>query len=80
MRSCVGWYRNDENVVTNLRSDKVQNLAFLKENHGVTVEMVNQLYEYGQFQYSCGVYPHAAELLYRFRVLVRREAFIMYVL
>jgi translation initiation factor 3 subunit E len=62
---------DDENVVTNLRSDKVQNLAYLKENHGVTIEMVNQLYEFGSFQYSCGVYPHAAELLYRFRVLVR---------
>ncbi|KAF2196351.1 eukaryotic translation initiation factor-like protein 3 subunit E [Delitschia confertaspora ATCC 74209] len=60
---------DDETVTSNLRSDKVQNLAYLKENHGVTVEMVNQLYEYGQFQYSCGVYPHAAELLYRFRVL-----------
>jgi hypothetical protein len=62
---------DDESVVTNLRSDKVQNLAYLKDTHGVTVEMVNQLYEFGQFQYSCGVYPHAAELLYRFRVLVR---------
>jgi translation initiation factor 3 subunit E len=61
---------DDENVVTNLRSDKVQNLAYLKDTHGVTVEMVNQLYEFGSFQYSCGVYPHAAELLYRFRVLV----------
>lgn len=61
---------DDENVVTNLRSDKVQNLAYLKESHGVEVEMVNQLYEFGSFQYSCGVYPHAAELLYRFRVLV----------
>jgi translation initiation factor 3 subunit E len=63
---------DDENVVTNLRSDKQQNQAYLKDTHGVTVEMVNQLYEFGSFQYSCGVYPHAAELLYRFRVLVRR--------
>jgi translation initiation factor 3 subunit E len=61
---------DDENVVTNLRSDKVQNLAYLKESHGVEMDMVNQLLEFGQFQYSCGVYPHAAELLYRFRVLV----------
>ncbi len=61
---------DDENVVTNLRSDKVQNLAYLKESHGVEVDMVNQLYEFGQFQYSCGNYGHAAELLYRFRVLV----------
>jgi translation initiation factor 3 subunit E len=62
---------DDENVVTNLRSDKAQNLAYLKESHGVEVEEINQLLQYGQFQYSCGVYPHAAELLYRFRVLVR---------
>lgn len=60
---------DDENVVTNLRSDKVQNLQYLEKEHGVTVDMVNALYEYGQFQYNCGVYGHAAELLYRFRVL-----------
>jgi len=60
---------DDENVVTNLRSDKAQNLQYLKESHGVTLDDVNRLYEFGQFQYSCGVYPHAAELLYRFRVL-----------
>ena len=62
---------DDENVVTNLRSDKAQNLQYLKDSHGVTLDDVNRLYEFGQFQYSCGVYPHAAELLYRFRVLVR---------
>jgi translation initiation factor 3 subunit E len=62
---------DDENVVTNLRSDKAQNLQYLKESHGVTLDDINRLYEFGQFQYSCGVYPHAAELLYRFRVLVR---------
>jgi translation initiation factor 3 subunit E len=61
---------DDENVVTNLRSDKVQNLAYLKDTHGVTLDMVNQLYEFGSFQYSCGVYQDAADLLYRFRILV----------
>jgi translation initiation factor 3 subunit E len=62
---------DDENVVTNLRSDKAQNLQYLKDSHGVTLDDVNRLYEFGQFQYSSGAYPHAAELLYRFRVLVR---------
>lgn len=61
---------DDENVVTNLRSDKVQNLQYLKDNHGVTPEMVDALYDLGQFQYSTGDYPHAADNLYRFRVLV----------
>ncbi|PYH40446.1 eukaryotic translation initiation factor 3 subunit E [Aspergillus saccharolyticus JOP 1030-1] len=59
----------DESVVGNLRSDKVANLKFLEEQHGVTAEMVNSLFDYGRFQYSCGSYGNAAELLYQFRVL-----------
>jgi len=31
--------------------------------------MVNALYDFGNFQYSCGNYADAAELLYQFRVL-----------
>ena len=31
--------------------------------------MVNALYDFGNFQYSCGNYAAAAELLYQFRVL-----------
>ena len=61
----------DADVVGNLRSDKVANLAYLEKDHGVTLEMVNVLYDYGQFEYSCGAYASAAELLYQFRVLVR---------
>jgi translation initiation factor 3 subunit E len=63
----------DQDIVSNLRSDKVANLNYLKE-HGVTEDMVNALYDYGNFQYSCGAYPDAAELLYQFRVLVRTAA------
>ncbi|KAL2381900.1 eukaryotic translation initiation factor 3 subunit E [Blastomyces gilchristii] len=59
----------DDNVVSNLRNDKAANLKFLEEQHGVTLDMVNILYDYGRFQYSCGSYANAAELLYQFRVL-----------
>ncbi|KAF2666566.1 eukaryotic translation initiation factor-like protein 3 subunit E [Microthyrium microscopicum] len=59
----------DSEVIQNLRSDKVANLNYLKETHGVTEEMVEALYNYGQFQYSCGAYAESAELLYQFRVL-----------
>ena len=59
----------DADVVTQLRSDKVSNMNYLKENHGVTNQMVEQLYDFGQFQYSCGDYGSAAELLYQFRIL-----------
>ncbi|KAI9793127.1 MAG: eukaryotic translation initiation factor 3 subunit E [Candelina submexicana] len=59
----------DSEVVGNLRSDKVANLQYLKDQHGVTIEMINILYDFGRFQYSCGRYDDAAELLYQFRVL-----------
>lgn len=62
----------DADVVSNLRSDKVANLNYLKENHGVTPEMVNALYEYGEYQYQCGRYQDSADLLYQFRILVGR--------
>ncbi|TQS38138.1 hypothetical protein Golomagni_01363 [Golovinomyces magnicellulatus] len=58
-----------EDVISSLRSDKVANLEFLKKEHNVTMEEVNVLYDFGSFQYSCGNYQAAAELLYQFRVL-----------
>ncbi|KAK3904355.1 eIF3 subunit 6 N terminal domain-containing protein [Staphylotrichum tortipilum] len=58
-----------DDVVNNLRSDKVANLEFLKREHDVTIEMVNALYDLGNLQYSCGNYADASEMLYRFRVL-----------
>ncbi|SPN99180.1 probable Int-6 protein [Cephalotrichum gorgonifer] len=58
-----------DEVVNNLRSDKVANLAFLEKEHGVTNDMVDALYHFGQFQFRCGDYQSAADLLYKFRVL-----------
>lgn len=60
---------NDENVVSNLRSDKVANLKFLEQQHGVTVAMVDMLYDFGRFQYDCGNYGDAAHTLDQFRIL-----------
>ncbi|KAJ4163751.1 hypothetical protein LMH87_005459 [Akanthomyces muscarius] len=58
-----------DEVVNGLRSDKVANLEFLKNQHGVTLEMVDALYDFGQFQFRCGQYGPAADMLYQFRVL-----------
>ena len=60
---------NDDNVVSNLRSDKVANLKFLEQQHNVTIQMVDMLYSYGRFQYDCGKYADAAHLLEQFRIL-----------
>lgn len=60
---------SDETVTANLRSDKVANLKFLEDSHGVTIEMVNALYDAGRFHYSCGSYGQASDLLFQFRLL-----------
>ncbi|KAF9288914.1 eukaryotic translation initiation factor 3 subunit E [Linnemannia elongata] len=56
-------------VISALRQDKLQNLQFLKDNYGMTAEMIQTLYKFGQFQYSCGNYGGAADMLYHYRVL-----------
>ncbi|CAN6639201.1 hypothetical protein TRVA0_017S01618 [Trichomonascus vanleenenianus] len=56
-------------VVNNLKQDKQQNLSYLQNSHGVTIEMINDLYRYGKFQYNCGKYHAASDLLYHFRAL-----------
>ncbi len=60
---------SDDSVVSNLRSDKVANLKFLEQQHGVTPDMVDMLYDYGRFEYNCGSYAEAAHLLDQFRIL-----------
>ncbi|KAF5317716.1 hypothetical protein D9619_012597 [Psilocybe cf. subviscida] len=56
-------------VAQALRQDKNQNLQYLKDNYNVTLDQINALYTFGQFQYSYGNYPGAADYLYHFRVL-----------
>ncbi|KAG0225774.1 eIF3 subunit 6 N terminal domain-containing protein [Mortierella sp. GBAus27b] len=56
-------------VIAALRQDKLQNQNFLKDNYGMTPEMIQTLYKLGQFQYSCGNYGGAADMLYHYRVL-----------
>lgn len=56
-------------VTNNLRSDKVANFNYLKDEHGVTLEDVEKLYDFGQFLYSVGDYESAADLLFQFRLL-----------
>ncbi|SAM04836.1 hypothetical protein [Absidia glauca] len=60
---------NKPEVGAALRQDKSQNLEYLKQNYNITEDMINILYEFGQFQYSCGDYGGAADMLYHFRVL-----------
>ncbi|KTW27237.1 uncharacterized protein T551_03231 [Pneumocystis jirovecii RU7] len=56
-------------VIAALKQDKAQNLQYLKDSHGLTVEMINSLYKFGNFQYNSGNYASAVDLLYHFRAL-----------
>lgn len=56
-------------VINNLKQDKIQNLQLLETKYNVTIGMINDLYKYGQFQYNCGKYQSASDILYHFRVL-----------
>ncbi|KAG5463676.1 MAG: eIF3 subunit 6 N terminal domain-containing protein, partial [Olpidium bornovanus] len=61
-------------VIAALKQDKQHNRQFLEKEYGVrfpfTSEMAQDLFKYGRFQYSCGNYGGAGEILYHYRVLV----------
>ncbi|KAG5438317.1 hypothetical protein PCANB_002805 [Pneumocystis canis] len=56
-------------IIALLKQDKAHNLQFLKETHGISVDMINSLYKLGKFQYNSGNYTSAVDLLYHFRAL-----------
>lgn len=56
-------------VIAALKQDKIQNRQFLEKEYGFTPDMAQVLLKYGRFQYSCGNYGGAGEILYHYRVL-----------
>lgn len=56
-------------VIAALKQDKQHNRQFLEKEYGFTSEMAQDLFKYGRFQYSCGNYGGAGEILYHYRVL-----------
>jgi translation initiation factor 3 subunit E len=64
-------------VAQSLRQDKMQNLQYLKENYGLTLDQITALYNFGQFSYTCGNYSGAADYLYHFRVLSTSTALLL---
>eukprot|EP00124_Ichthyophonus_hoferi_P000808 Ihof_evm14s33 gene=Ihof_evmTU14s33 len=58
-----------EEVLSELRQDKLWNLEYLKTNHGVTSDMLEDLYQFAQFNFNTGNYSAAAEYLTHYRVL-----------
>ncbi|KAI9018467.1 eIF3 subunit 6 N terminal domain-containing protein [Hyaloraphidium curvatum] len=59
----------NEDVVKEIKNDKLANMKFLEDNYGFKPEMLAKLYELAQFQYACGDYAGAADMLYHYRIL-----------
>lgn len=56
-------------VVSELKENKTQNQQLLTSKYGLSVEQINLLYKFGQFQYNAGRYQAASDILYHFRAL-----------
>eukprot|EP00798_Chlamydomonas_sp_ICE-L_P001516 gene1516-32894_t len=56
-------------VIRNFRQDKAFNLQFLLEDFQIGPDQVEALYQYAKFQFDCGNYSTAAELLQPYRTL-----------
>ena len=60
-------FLSDEAAVKQLRSaDKAANLQHLRETAGIGAAHVDALFHYAKFQFECGNYGAAAELLYHY--------------
>ncbi|CED85186.1 eukaryotic translation initiation factor 3 subunit 6 [Phaffia rhodozyma] len=56
-------------VAGQLKQDKEQNMAWLKENYQLTQDNILSLYHFGQFQFTYGDYAGSSQYLYHFLVL-----------
>mmetsp|Transcript_25960 Transcript_25960/g.61719 ORF Transcript_25960/g.61719 Transcript_25960/m.61719 type:complete len:423 (+) Transcript_25960:195-1463(+) len=62
-------FLSNPNLVKQLRSDKSFNLQFLQDEHSIGTEQIEALYHLAKFQFDCGNYSTASELLYHYRTL-----------
>lgn len=59
----------DQDLVKQLRADKLFNMAYLEQTYQIQPSALDSLFSYAKFQFECGNYSGAAELLYHFRAL-----------
>lgn len=63
--TCLG----NPNVIKNFRKDQSFNQQFLQEDFGINGDHIGSLYQYAKFQFDCGSYGTAAELLDFYKAL-----------
>lgn len=60
----------DNELMNNLTESGSFNMDYLMDAHGVTYEVLEALYEFGKFQFDCGIYDQALELMQVYRMLM----------
>ncbi|WIA30440.1 hypothetical protein OEZ86_000524 [Tetradesmus obliquus] len=60
---------SNSNVIRNFRHDRAFNLQFLKEEFDIGPEQIEALYQFAKFQFDCGNYSMASELLQAYKPL-----------
>jgi len=60
---------SDPAVIRNFRQDRSFNAQYLQAEHGLGADDLDALYKYARFQYGCGNYGGAAELLQAYKPL-----------
>jgi hypothetical protein len=50
-------------IILACRQDRAFNLQFLKDEFDLGPDHVEALYQYAKFQFDCGIYSSASELL-----------------
>ncbi|WFD34031.1 eukaryotic translation initiation factor 3 subunit E [Malassezia cuniculi] len=56
----------EPSVASVLKQDRAQNVAFLQQNHNITTDQIESLYNYGYHLYASGEHSAAATYLYHF--------------
>ena len=61
---------SDQELISELREKSQFNMEYLSEEHGITPEIVEASYEFGKFQFDCGLYQDTAVLMQVYRMLM----------
>ena len=62
----------DPEIIAKLRQDKANASHFLAEQFSIHETTIEALYDYAKFQYECGQYSEASDMLYYYRYLTNR--------
>lgn len=61
---------NNDDLMAELMSNGKFTMDYLSEEFSINVDVLEAMYEYGKFQFDCGNYELASEIMHMYRVLM----------